>query len=177
MKIDRGFVLRLRCGHAEKSKLQMEPNGRNEHRSAGAIVSRMVDVLRVKRCKNAPPNVRSVIGFQDVLTGITQVSVSEQELLEFAATHILERAAVPKRVRIAQRLPLTGVGKIFKPALQQQEIESVVRSEAETAGVTITSMALDRNPQLGVVVRIQAHQGAKLQAALDRYAFRSEVLE
>jgi len=105
------------------------------------------------------------------------VSVSEQELLEFAATHILERAAVPKRVRIAQRLPLTGVGKIFKPALQQQEIESVVRSEAETAGVTITSMVLDRNSQLGVVVRIQAHQGAKLQSALDRYAFRSEVLE
>ncbi len=105
------------------------------------------------------------------------VSVSEQELLEFAATHILERAAIPKRVRIAHQLPLTAVGKIFKPALQQQEIETVVRSEAETAGVTITSLALDQNPQRGVVVRIWAPQGAKLQAALDRYAFRSEVQE
>ena len=105
------------------------------------------------------------------------VSVSEQELLEFAANHILERAAIPKRVRIAHQLPLTGIGKIFKPALQQQEIETVVRSEAETEGVTIASLALDQNPQRGVVVRIRAPQGAKLQVALDRYAFRSEVQE
>ena len=105
------------------------------------------------------------------------VSVSEQELLEFAATHILEHAAIPRRVRIAHQLPLTGIGKIFKPALQQQEIESVVRSEAETAGVPITSIVFDRDPQLGVVVRIRAPRGAKLQTALDHYAFRSEVLE
>jgi fatty-acyl-CoA synthase len=105
------------------------------------------------------------------------VSVSEQELIDFAARHIPERAAIPKRVRITQQLPLTGIGKIFKPALQQQEVESVVRSEAETAGVPILSIALDRDPQLGVVVRVRADRGAKLQAALDRYAFRSVVQE
>ena len=43
---------------------------------------------------------------------------------------IPERAAVPKRVNIVPSLPMTGVGKIFKPALQQLEIETVVRAEA-----------------------------------------------
>jgi fatty-acyl-CoA synthase len=103
------------------------------------------------------------------------VSVSEKELLDFAARHIPERAAIPKRVKIAHQLPLTGVGKIFKPALQQKEVESVVRSEAATAGVPIISIALDRDPQQSVVVRVQAGRRPKLQAALERYAFRSVV--
>jgi fatty-acyl-CoA synthase len=49
------------------------------------------------------------------------VSATEQELLEFAAGRIPERAAVPKHVRVVPALPLTGVGKIFKPALQQRD--------------------------------------------------------
>ena len=74
-------------------------------------------------------------------------SVAEQDLLEFATIHIPERAAIPKWVRIASQLPLTGVGKIFKPASQQQEIENVVRSEAEAAGVAILELMVDRDPQ------------------------------
>ena len=106
------------------------------------------------------------------------VSVSEQELLDFATTHIPERAAIPKRVRIADQLPLTGVGKIFKPALQQQEIENVIRSEAEAAGVALVDVAVDRDPQAGLMARIQTSGGAKsLQSALDRYAFKSEIRE
>src|SRR5208337_4511991 len=53
-------------------------------------------------------------------------AVTEQELLDFAATHVPERPAVPKQVRIVPQLPLTAVGKIFKPALQRQEIEHVI---------------------------------------------------
>ena len=56
--------------------------------------------------------------------------VTGQELLDFATASIPERAAVPKQVKIVPALPMTGVGKIFKPALQQLEIETVVRAEA-----------------------------------------------
>ena len=104
--------------------------------------------------------------------------VTETELLDFATARIPERAAIPKRVRIAPQLPLTAVGKIFKPALQQREIEHAIRSEAETAGVAILKIALDRDPQLGLVARIRTGGGANLlQAALDRYAFHSDVRE
>jgi len=129
--------------------------------------------------------VAAAVGSPDAYAGVVPVAyvqtkpgalVTEEELLDFAAARIPERAAIPKRVRIAHQLPLTGVGKIFKPALQQQEIENVIRSEAETAGVAIINIALDRDPQLGLVARIRTAGGANLlQAALDRYAFNSEV--
>ena len=90
------------------------------------------------------------------------VSVSEQELLDFATTHIPERAAIPKRVRIADQLPLTGVGKIFKPALQQQEIENVIRSEAEAAGVALVDVAVDRDPQAGLMARNPDQRRSKI---------------
>jgi fatty-acyl-CoA synthase len=44
-------------------------------------------------------------------------TASETELLEYARAHILERAAHPKTVKILQTMPVTAVGKIFKPAL------------------------------------------------------------
>ncbi len=105
-------------------------------------------------------------------------TVTEQDLLDFAATHIPERPAIPKRVRIVPQLPLTAVGKIFKPALQQQEIEHAIISEAAAAGVAVVSIALERDPRLGLVARIRTDGGAKdLQHALDRYAFRFEILD
>jgi fatty-acyl-CoA synthase len=104
--------------------------------------------------------------------------VTEAELLDFATARIPERAAVPKRVRIAPQLPLTAVGKVFKPALQQREIEHAIRSEAQVTGVTILDIVLDRDPQLGLVARIRTDGGANLlQVALDRYAFQSDVRE
>ena len=44
--------------------------------------------------------------------------VEETELLAFAADRVPEPAARPKQVWIVPELPLTPVGKIFKPALR-----------------------------------------------------------
>ena len=106
------------------------------------------------------------------------VAVSDQELMDFAAAHVPERAAIPKLVRIMPSLPLTAVGKIFKPALQQREIEAVVRAEAGTAGAIVDELWFERDPRLGQVVRVRASAGAAaLRAALERYAFKFEVLD
>lgn len=43
------------------------------------------------------------------------------ELMRFAQAQISERAARPKAVRIIDALPLTAVGKVFKPALRELE--------------------------------------------------------
>jgi len=40
------------------------------------------------------------------------------ELREFCRKEIPERAAVPVQVMLIPQMPLTGVGKIFKPALR-----------------------------------------------------------
>jgi len=105
------------------------------------------------------------------------IAVSDHELMNFAETHIPERAAIPKQVRIMPSLPLTGVGKIFKPALQQREIEAVVRAEAGNAGAIVDELWFERDPRLGQVVRVRASAGAvPLRAVLERYAFKFEVL-
>ena len=64
----------------------------------------------------------------------------ESELLAFAAEYIGERAAVPKVVRIIPQIPVTAVGKIFKPALVVREIENVVREEAAAAGASLDAV-------------------------------------
>jgi len=75
-------------------------------------------------------------------------------------------------------LPVTGIGKIFKPALQQREIEAAVRQEARSVGATVTSVTFAPYPRLGQVVRIRAEEGsAALRAALERYTFKFEVVD
>jgi fatty-acyl-CoA synthase len=100
---------------------------------------------------------------------------TEQELLDFATAHIPERAAMPKRIRLLPALPVTAVGKIFKPALQLIETEAVVRTEAKRVGATITELEVVRDPKAGVVVKIVTEGASgELRAALDRFTFKVE---
>lgn len=46
--------------------------------------------------------------------------VSPEELLAFAAPLIAERPAVPKRIQIVPTVPMTAVGKIYKPRLRAE---------------------------------------------------------
>ena len=54
--------------------------------------------------------------------------VSEADLLAHAAAHIPERAAVPKDAWIIEAIPLTAVGKTFKPALRFDAIARVYQA-------------------------------------------------
>lgn len=54
--------------------------------------------------------------------------VSEAELLAHAAEHIPERAAIPKDAWIIDAIPLTAVGKTFKPALRFDAIARVYQA-------------------------------------------------
>ena len=47
------------------------------------------------------------------------------ELLAFAKENISERAAIPKEIIIIDEIPLTPVGKIFKPQLVWKEVDKV----------------------------------------------------
>ena len=105
-------------------------------------------------------------------------SIGEDELLAFATRSIGERAAVPKAVHIVAQIPVTAVGKIFKPALIVREIEDVVRREAEAVGVAIETIDVTNDAKRGLVAQIRTREAApKLRAALGRYAFAAEVTE
>ena len=105
-------------------------------------------------------------------------TVSEDELLAFATRSIGERAAVPKSVRIVPQIPVTAVGKIFKPALVVREIEDIVRREAEAAGVAIDAVAVINDAKRGMVAQVRTHgEAPSLRAALGRYTFAAEFTE
>jgi fatty-acyl-CoA synthase len=104
-------------------------------------------------------------------------STTEDELLDFAATHISERAAVPKHIHIIATLPTTAVGKIFKPALTLMEIESVVREEAKACGAVLNKLTTIQHPQKGMLAQISVQDGiSKLQQRLGVYTFAVEEL-
>jgi fatty-acyl-CoA synthase len=56
-------------------------------------------------------------------------SLSEEEIISYLKKEVGERAAVPKRVFVVSRMPLTPVGKIFKPALRWEATRQVFVTE------------------------------------------------
>jgi len=57
-----------------------------------------------------------------------------EKILELLQKEIGERAAIPKEVTIIDEVPLTPVGKIFKPALRWKAIQKVYQVELEALG-------------------------------------------
>ncbi|WP_223570837.1 acyl-CoA synthetase [Pseudomonas sp. BF-R-26] len=100
-----------------------------------------------------------------------------EELEAFAHLNISERAAVPKRIEIVEALPLTAVGKIFKPALQQREIAKVVQEEVERLGLSNIAVEVVQDNRRGHVACIRAGTGQEILAPLlGRYSFQVEWL-
>ena len=53
------------------------------------------------------------------------------ELVAFAAPLIAERPAMPKRIHIVPSLPMTAVGKVYKPALRAQAARQALLAQLE----------------------------------------------
>lgn len=90
----------------------------------------------------------AAVGRPDVHAGevpIAYVQVSDTsrldaaELLALAKKNIGERAAVPKEVIIIPELPLTSIGKTYKPALKRDALKRVLKSELEAFEEVVTA--------------------------------------
>lgn len=104
-------------------------------------------------------------------------SVTPQILAAFAAEHISERSAHPKAIHIVAQLPLTAVGKIFKPALVAREIEDVIKGLADQLGVRLTQLNVAPDATRGLLARFAGENAAELETALGAYAFAWERVE
>jgi fatty-acyl-CoA synthase len=112
---------------------------------------------------------------------------SPDELLRFLAGRIGERAAVPKGVRIVERIPLTAVGKIFKPQLRWLEIADAYRDETAALEVGPVEAEAGPDPVHGTVVRLRVDAGGadpeslreRIRQALAGYtvAYELEITE
>lgn len=66
------------------------------------------------------------VAYVETVEGAT---ITAEEIMEWAREKITERAAVPKSITIMNQIPLTAIGKIFKPALKFDAIERVFQDE------------------------------------------------
>ncbi len=101
--------------------------------------------------------------------------ISENDIVQWAQTHIGERAAIPKAVYIVDQIPLTAVGKVFKPALRWDATRRAYEQELAQLGDLAQSIevrvAEDKVHGTLATVRIQAAPGA------DRGAIQAKVGE
>ncbi|WP_248745747.1 acyl-CoA synthetase [Pseudomonas sp. MWU12-2037] len=148
-----------------------------------------IDPKQIEEVLQAHPAVALVaaIGSPDAYSGEVPVAYVQlkpgqfcgaEELLAFANLSISERAAIPKRIEILEALPLTAVGKIFKPALQQREIASTVQLEIEHLGLSGIAVDVVQESNRGLLVRIQSgvHQKT-LAPLLGRYNFQVDWVD
>ncbi len=104
--------------------------------------------------------------------------VSEADLVAYAAAHVDEGPARPKRVIVLEHMPMTNVGKIYKPDLRRLatavSVQAVVARVLQDAGLEPDSplFRVQADAQPDVAVDVDAATSAplkeQLRAALDR---------
>lgn len=103
--------------------------------------------------------------------------ISASELIEHCKIEISERAAVPKRIEFLDAMPLTAVGKIFRPALRQSISEKVIRELLLEQEIS-ASVSGELEKKRGLVVNIAVDEKSKIEAVkqlVQGYTFTIEV--
>ena len=149
-----------------------------------------IDPLMIENTLQRHPSVAvaAAVGMPDSYAGELPVcyvellpdsSVTEDELRAFAEAEISERPAWPKHIRIVDAVPMTAVGKIFKPILRQDAVERVVQGILDERGLQGDVEVTAGGPR-GMSVRVALGQGgehasSQLQQVLDGYLFEATV--
>jgi fatty-acyl-CoA synthase len=88
-----------------------------------------------------------------------------------------ERAAIPKRIEFIDAMPLTAVGKIFRPTLRQQITETLVKEVLASISIS-AQVASDIEKKRGLVIRIDVDDKSTIDATstlFQNYIFTTEV--
>ena len=95
-------------------------------------------------------------------------SVDAVALLAEVAPRVYERPAVPKRVTVLDALPLTAVGKIYKPALRLKAIETKLLEvlSAAAGGPAVEVHALESASKMVAVATVTAARDPALEQRL-----------
>ena len=92
--------------------------------------------------------------------------LSEAQIVDYLKSEIGERAAIPKEIYIVDEIPLTPVGKIFKPSLRWQAIQRVYEAELEVLADTVESVEISVNEDKihGSIAEINIKAGPGISA-------------
>jgi fatty-acyl-CoA synthase len=135
-----------------------------------------IDPAVIEECLMRHPAVvdAGAVGMPDAYAGEVPVAyvtlrdgmcVTEEELLAFARAHINEPPALPRRLFVLEQLPMTAVGKIYKPALRQNCARRHLLEVLQ--GEPVAALAVRYEPRVGQVVSVElaaADEGATREA-------------
>jgi fatty-acyl-CoA synthase len=143
------------------------------------------------------PNIRTVaaVGRPDPHAGEVPVAyvevaegadISEEQIMEWARQNVGERAAVPREIVITQEIPLTPVGKIFKPKLRWDATQRAYEEELKALDDMVEDVAVrvgeDKVHGTRVDISVKPQAGVdfadvkeKIAAILTRYTLYYEV--
>jgi fatty-acyl-CoA synthase len=142
-----------------------------------------IDPVIIEEALNRHPAVETAaaVGLPDTYAGELPMvfvqlrpgaSATAEELREFCRREIPERAAVPVQVALIAGMPVTGVGKIYKPALRLEAAQRAfaaaivpLQGEGVAAAVTVRN---DPTHGMLAAVRITASAGASRDAITKR---------
>ncbi|PAJ95927.1 acyl-CoA synthetase [Burkholderia ubonensis] len=106
------------------------------------------------------------------------MTATEHDLEVFMQQEIAERAALPKHVRIVEAIPLTGVGKIFKPELKRRETSDALRTALDQGGAPGASVDVATGDSGGMSVSVELSDPGLETAArfvLGRFPFAFSI--
>ena len=114
----------------------------------------------------------AAIGMPDAYAGELPVAfvtlnkkgkVTGEELIAYLAEHIDEPAAMPRRIEIIDQMPMTPIGKIFKPALRKIAMVWAVELAADGAGIGREdyTIAIQDNLKIEVVTAMEIVDGLR----------------
>jgi len=148
-----------------------------------------IDPAMIEDALLAHPDVTgaAAVGRPDVHAGEVPVAyvtlrpdaaVTPDSLRQWAVEHVSESAAAPKSVLVIDTIPVTAVGKPYKPALRADATRSAVRDAlASVPGVADVEAAVDDG---AIVVTVAVDAGTDTDAIvanLGRYALTWDIKE
>lgn len=90
--------------------------------------------------------------------------VNEAELLSFVADRISERPAMPRHIFIIDKLPMTAVGKVFKPELRCNAVRHVIEQVLLQLKTGKVSIDVRDDPGMGLNAKLRVSECPDFQA-------------
>jgi fatty-acyl-CoA synthase len=126
-----------------------------------------IDPAAIEDVANAFPGVQmsSAVGMPDAYAGEVPIlfvvpspnqTIDLARLREYLDANVHEPPARPKRVVLLEALPVTAVGKIFKPILRDLAVREKVRTEVDRifGAETDADISVDKDDKLNTRVRV-----------------------
>jgi fatty-acyl-CoA synthase len=153
-----------------------------------------IDPSLIEEILNRHPAVQiaAAVGQPDALKGELPIAyvqlrqagaITSDELLALCRQEVVERAAIPTEVVIVDAIPVTAVGKIFKPALRRDATHRVVvatikNTIANSDGISVE--VVDTKAQTQVTIRLPKSSGSdevigRLQTTLAGFQFETTI--